>query len=135
MPPRWLHLRGARRLRRRNNRGALITAHPKTHDSKKANGEKAEKVRRPSEGTTEAWTYFLSRWGHYIKATKIAAEEQVLQLLECCDDRLRHDLTCNARKDLSEETVEVVLAAIRKLAVRGENLKVARVTLHSMCQG
>ncbi len=50
--------------------GALITAHSKTHDSKKANGEKAEKVRRPaisSEGTTEAWTYFLSRWGHYIR--------------------------------------------------------------------
>ena len=117
---------------------ALITAHSKTHDSKKANGEKAEKVRRPaisSEGTTEAWTYFLSRWGHYVKATKITAEEQVLQLLECCDDRLRHDLTRNARKDLSEETVEVVLAAIRKLAVRSENLKVARVTLHSMCQG
>ena len=116
----------------------LLSAHAMNHRIRGAAGEKAEKVRRPtisSEGTTEAWTYFLSRWGHYIKATKIAAEEQVLQLLECCDERLRHDLTRNARRDLSEETVEIVLAAIKKIAVRGENVKVARVALHGMSQG
>ena len=49
----------------------------------------AGKVRRPTitvNGTTEAWAYFLTRWGQYATATQIAGVP--LQLLECCDEDL-----------------------------------------------
>jgi len=44
-------------------------------------------------GTTEDWLYFKSRWGDYIKATKLGGIDRVIQLLECCDEQLRKDLT------------------------------------------
>ena len=78
--------------------------------------------------------YFQSRWGDYITATKIQGPDRVLQLLECCDEQLRRDLTRNAGGTLAGETEEVVLAAIKALAVRKENVMVARVALHHMEQ-
>ena len=78
--------------------------------------------------------YFQSRWGDYITATKIQGPDRVLQLLECCDEQLRRDLTRNAGGTLAGETEEVVLAAIKALAVREENVMVARVALHHMKQ-
>ena len=50
---------------------------------------------------------------------------RVIQLLECCDEQLRRDLTRNAGG---------TLAAIKRLAVREENVMVARVALHHMKQ-
>ena len=78
--------------------------------------------------------YFQSRWGDYITATKIQGPDRVLQLLECCDEQLRRDLTRNAGGTLAGETEEVVLAAIKALAVREENVMVAQVALHHMKQ-
>ena len=49
-----------------------------------------------SAGTTEDWLYFKSRWGDYVKATKLEGTDRVIQLLECCDEQLRKDLTRNA---------------------------------------
>ena len=57
---------------------------------------KTEKVKRPtisSAGTSEDWSYFQSRWGDYVKATKVTGTDKVVQLLECCDEQLRKDLT------------------------------------------
>ena len=57
---------------------------------------KAEKVRRPtvtSSGTSEDWKYFLTRWQEYKLATRLVGNDVILQLMECCDETLRKDLT------------------------------------------
>ena len=96
-----------------------------------------EKVKRPSissAGTSEEWGYFVLRWGDYVTATRCQGPDSVLQLLECCDEQLRRDLTRNAGGTLSGRTEEAVLEAIQNLAVREENPMVARVALHNMKQ-
>ena len=49
--------------------------------------------------------------------------------------RLRRDLTRNAGGTLVGKTEVKVLTAMKILAVREENVMVARVTLHNMKQG
>ena len=59
---------------------------------------KVEKVRHPTistAGSSEDWSYFLTRWQDYVDATKITGKDKVVQLLECCDEQLRKDLTRN----------------------------------------
>ena len=115
---------------------ALISTHAKVYDTS-VTPAKAEKVKRPtvsSAGASEEWTYFLSRWKDYVDATKIKDKELIIQLLECCDETLRRDLTRAQGGSLTTKTEEVVLAAIRQLAVREENTMVARVTLNNMTQ-
>ena len=73
-------------------------------------------------------------WSDYTEATKIAGRDKVVQLIECCDEQLRKDLTRSAGGSLTNKTEQEVLAAIKKLAVREENTMVARVTLHNMRQ-
>ena len=116
---------------------ALITAHAATHLTQgQPPSVRAEKVRRPdiSAGTTEDWVYFRSRWGDYVRATKLIGPDRILQLLECCDDQLRRDLTRNAGGTLAEKTEAEVFTAMKALAVREENPMVARVSLHNMRQ-
>ena len=115
---------------------ALISTHAKVHDTS-VTPAKAEKVKRPtvsSAGTSEELTYFLSRWKDYVDATKIKDKELIIQLLECCDETLRRDLTRAQGGSLTTKTEEIVLAAIRQLAVREENTMVVRVTLNNMTQ-
>ena len=38
-------------------------------------------------GLREEWSYFKTRWGDYVEATKITGKDKVIQLLECCDDK------------------------------------------------
>ncbi len=122
---------------------ALITAHSVVHTAAPvapaaappAALAKVERVRRPTitaAGTSEDWAYFQSRWSDYVDATKVDGRDKVIQLLECCDEPLRKDLTRSAGGSLKDKTEAEVLAAIRKLAVREENTMVARVTLHNM---
>ena len=98
---------------------------------------KLERVRRPTisaAGSNEDWSYFLTRWGDYVAGTNVAGKEKVIQLLVCCDEQLRKDLTRNAGGSLTDKTTDEVMAAIKKLAVREENAMVARVQLHNMRQ-
>lgn len=107
-----------------------------TH-SQHTNAAKIERVKRPmisAAGSSEEWTYFLTRWQEYVDATQITGKDKVLQLLECCDDNLRKDITQNAGGSLANKTVEQVLEAVKKLAVREENAMVARVQLSDMKQ-
>jgi hypothetical protein len=78
--------------------------------------------------------YFLTRWQDYADATKIAGKENVIQLLECCDEHLRKDLTRSAGGSLASKPIDKVTSAIKKLAVREENTMVARVERHNMQQ-
>ena len=98
---------------------------------------KIERIRRPTlscAGTSEDWSYFLSRWNDYTAATKITGKDEVLQLLECCDEQLRKDLTRNAGGSLANKPLQEVMQAIKTLAIRDENAMVARVQLHNMRQ-
>ena len=118
---------------------ALITTHATVHalPHPVVPAAKAEKVKRPcvlSAGTTKDWQYFRSRWSDYMRATKLSGTDKVIQLLECCDEQLRKDLTRNTGGILTGKTEDEVLAAIKTLAVREENFMVARVILHNMKQ-
>ncbi|XP_068232779.1 uncharacterized protein [Palaemon carinicauda] len=121
---------------------ALLTAHCINHTAAARPGAAAqhaqvEKVKRPTitaAGTTEEWSYFLIRWDEYVNATAINGQEAVVQLLECCEDQLRKDVTRVAGGSLLAKPIAEVIAAIRALAVREENVMVARVTLHNMRQ-
>ena len=97
-----------------------------------------EKVRRPtisSGGTGEDWIYFMARWEEYKAANPaMVGKRAVLQLLECCDDELRKDLTRNAGGSLADRPETEVLAAIKLLAVRQEALMVSRNILWNMQQ-
>ncbi|XP_052763302.1 uncharacterized protein LOC128205598 [Mya arenaria] len=114
---------------------ALITAHSMVHAP--GPSAKIERVKRPTialAGTSEDWAYFLSRWTDYVAATKLEGRTKVVQLLECCDEPLRKDLTRTNGNTLTELTADQVLTAIKALAVREENTMVARVNLHNMKQ-
>ncbi|XP_053372940.1 uncharacterized protein LOC128546448 [Mercenaria mercenaria] len=114
---------------------ALITAHSMAHTP--GPSAKIEKVRRPTitlAGTSEELAYFLSRWTDYVTATKLEGRSKVIQLLECCDEPLRKDLTRTNGNTLTELSEKEVLTAIKTLAVREENTMVARVNLHNMKQ-
>ena len=117
----------------------LITAHATSHQtpSQPTQTARVEKVKRPSissASTTEDWQYFKSRWGDYVKATKLEGTDKVIQLLECCDEQLRKDLTRNAGGSLTGMTEDQVLKAMKTLAIREENTMVASVTLRNMRQ-
>ena len=114
----------------------LLKAHTTTHTTIQP-AAKVEKVKRPTiaaAGTSEEWNYFQVRWNDYVTATKITGKDKVVQLLECCDEPLRKDLTRSAGSALTDKSEEEVMAAIKQLAVREENTMVARVALHNMRQ-
>ena len=112
-----------------------------THAMSHAGAAKAKPapIKRPemtSGGTTENWSYFLTRWKAYSRAVQLSGQDVTIQLLECCDSKLRRDMTRNAvgPTKLEDMTEEGLLEAMRSLAVREENPKVARVALSRMVQ-
>ena len=113
---------------------ALLTAHSAIHTSGQAMVEKVKRPTIAAAGTSEEWAYFKSQWSDYADATKITGKDKVVQLLECCDEPLRMDLTRAAGGSLTNKTEDEVLSSMKKLAVREENTMVARVTLHNMRQ-
>ena len=81
---------------------------------------KVEKLKRPTialAGTSEAWSYFITRWNEYKTGTKLVGSDVVTQLLECCEEDLRKDLTRAAGKSLVGSDEKDVLTAMRALAV------------------
>lgn len=118
----------------------LLTIHDGTHragaPAPATNTTAAEKVKRPaigSAGTSEEWSYFVQRWEDYKQATRLTGNDIIYQLLECCEESLRRDLSRNYGR-LNNETEQNVLAHMKTLAVRPENILVARVQLQSLTQ-
>ena len=117
----------------------LLQLHDGTHRpaaTQTTNKSTAEKVKRPTvnpAGSSEEWSYFVQRWEDYKQATKLTGDEIIFQLLECCEESLRKDLT-RTHGRLNTETETSVLSFIKTLAVRPENVLVARVQLQSMVQ-
>lgn len=117
----------------------MLSLHTLAHTGEKATPKQSTKVRRPeiaAEGTSEGWTYFLSRWKTYVKALKIAEGDRAIQLLECCEELLRKSLICNQVEDkaLEDMTEAQVLAAMKQLAVKADNPKISRLVLDRMTQ-
>ena len=121
---------------------ALLNTHAIIHaptPSTNAAAAKVERVKRPtvtSAGSSEEWDYFLVRWRDYVEATKVTGKDRTIQLLECCDDQLRKDVTrsIGMGRTLTDRPEEEILTLVRRLAVREENTMVARVALHNMRQ-
>ena len=130
----------------RNNDAAivveLLNIHGSTHSThaEATPGWKMEKLKRPTvslAGTSETWAYFETRWVEYRDGTRLRGDDIVVQLLECCDDELRRDLTRSngGSMPMVGGTEVNVLAATKALAVRSEYVMVARYALHDMRQG
>ena len=137
MPDRRLRIRDARHGPGDRGRTHHNSATSHRTSSKPTQAARIEKVKRSNispAGTTEDWQYFKSRWGDYVKATRLEGTDRVIQLLEYCDDQLRKDLPRNAGGTLTDMTEEEVFTAMKRLAIREENTMVARVTLHNMRQ-
>ena len=114
------------------------TAHPIAipETAPTATGAKAEKVRRPvisSSGTSEEWSYFNQRWTEYKLATRLTGPDVIYQLLECCDEALRKDLS-RSFSNLTASDEKTLLNNIKSLAIRQENVMVARMQLQQMRQ-
>ena len=108
-----------------------------THRAPQQRPVKAESVKRPTvalSGTSEEWAYFSTRWNEYKTATKISGTDIIIQLLECCEEDLRKDLTRAADGIMTEMSEDEVLNKIKILAVRQENIAVARMELADMQQ-
>ena len=88
----------------------LIKAHSVMHTAATpAAVAEVDRVRRPTftaAGTTEDWAFFQSRWHDYVAATKIDGSDKVIQLIECCDEPLRKDITRAASGSLKDKTLE-----------------------------
>ena len=115
----------------------VLSTHAITHN--RATKAKPTPVKRPeisSGGTTEGWSYFITRWKTYSGAVQLSGQDTSIQLLECCDAKLRRDVTRNAIGPVALEdmTEKDLLRVIRALAVREENPKVARMALSRMTQ-
>ena len=98
---------------------------------------KAEKLKRPCvsvANSTDDWNYFISRWDNYKVATRLTGKDVTVQLLECCDETLRKDLTRVHRNSISTFDEAELLKAIKCLAVIEENVLVSRYNLHNMRQ-
>ena len=113
----------------------LIKGHIATSHSNNAAripaAAKMEKVRHPTistSGTNEDWLYFLTRWEEYKTATRLQGQDVIFQLLECTDEPLRKDLN-RTYGTLTGETQPNALNKIKALAVKPENVLVARVQL------
>ncbi len=116
---------------------ALLNGHMLVHSQ--AARVKPTPVRRPeiaAGGTTEGWLYFLIRWRAYSLAAHLAGTDIPIQLLECLDPKLRRDVTRNivGALPIERHSETNLLEAIKALAVREENPKVARVALSRMVQ-
>ena len=112
------------------------SVHPSPAAPAQINAARMEKVKRPvisSAGSSENWDYFLARWQEYKQATRLTGQDVLTQLLECADEDLRKDLN-RAFGTLLEETEEDALRNIKTLAVKPENILVARVNLHNLTQ-
>ena len=98
---------------------------------------KTETIKRPTITlgiTSEKFDYFSNRWKTLKKLTNIGDSNAVAHLIECCEEELRIDLYRIYGIELENEVESKVLEAIKKVAVKMENVIVARVRLLNMKQ-
>ena len=97
---------------------------------------KPEKVQRPTfdiDQSTEKWEYYKSRWVNYKTATGLTGNAIIIQLLETCSEKLRFSMFQSDSK-INERTETDILALMKRLAVKEENIMVSRLHLHNIHQ-
>ena len=102
-------------------KNTVLQLHLQYHQSEAAQPAKAEKLKRPClsiDNSTEEWNYFVSRWENYKQATGLTAPNTTTQLIECCDETLRKDLTRVHQMSLYKLNEEDLLKAIKRLERR-----------------
>ena len=115
---------------------ALFTVHGHSHvPVATPTGVQTDKIKKPSFTlgcTSEKWEYLMARWSTYKKLTKITAHPSA-HLLDCCNEDLAMELH-RTHGDMEDKSEQAVLEAIKELAVKKENIVVARVRLLNMKQ-
>ena len=96
--------------------------------------EKAKRPELSSDISDEDWSYFISRWTQYKKATGISGDDIVTQLMECCSERLRRDHHRTFSGGATVLTEASVLAELKQITVCKRNKAVNRVKLSTMKQ-
>ena len=86
-----------------HSNGTHVAAPTTSHRTIAAKIERVKGTTISAAGSSEEWTYFLTRWQEYVDATQITGKDKVLQLLECCDDNLRKDITQNACRRITRQ--------------------------------
>ena len=71
----------------------VLSTHAMTHS--RVVKAKHVPVEISSGGTTEGSSYFTTRWRSYVQAVQLTDRDIPIQLLECCDAKLRRDVTWN----------------------------------------
>lgn len=110
-----------------------ITAHNMNTPLSTAWATMPKKIQHPvisAARTSEEWAYFVQRQLDYKSATHLD-ENDVFQLLECCNEILRKDLT-KTFNALASTDKQTVLHNIKSLAVCQENIMIALVWLQHM---
>lgn len=114
---------------------ALLTAHTINHrtgvNPPATNRAQPEKLTRPQialSSSSEDWAYFIEKWTEYKVATGITGRDLTAQLTDCCENQLKRDLFCYAGST-SNKSESDILAAIKRLAVKKENLTISRMNL------
>ena len=119
-------------------KGTLLQLHLVHHQTKfNSSAATPAKLKRPSitaDSSTEDWSYFLSRWGTYKRATKLSGLDVTVQMLECCDEELRKNLTRVHKNSVANMDESELLGAIKRLAVIEESTLVSRYKLHNLQQ-
>ena len=97
---------------------------------------KPEKVGRPSfdlDQSTDKWAYFKTRWTTYKTATGITGGAVQIQLMETCSESLRFAMF-QSDPQIGSKSEDLILAAMKQLSVKEENVMVSCVNLHAFKQ-
>lgn len=116
----------------------LLNSHITSHNtnSNQSTGRltgRAERMKRPSiatETSMQRYSFFLRNWALFKKY--LNEEEITTELLACCDEELRGNLF-RAHVNIENATENIMLEAIKSLAVKSESIMVARVN-HFKCR-
>ena len=95
-----------------------------------------EKVQRPCfdvDQTTEKWQYLNTRWTNYKTATQLTGESVTIQLLEACSENLRFSMF-QSDSQINQKSEANILALMKTLSVKEENVMVSRMKLHGLHQ-
>ena len=95
-----------------------------------------EKVQRPAfdvDLTTEKWQYLNTRWTSYKNATLLAGDSITIQLMEACSESLRFSMF-QSDSGINQKSEAEILALMKTLSVKEENVMVSRMKLHGLHQ-
>jgi hypothetical protein len=83
--------------------------------------------------TNEKHQFYVQRWATFKTSTGITGDELRGQLMDTTSEKLRYAMFQDDR-DIETRDEATILASIKKLAVKSENVMISRITLHGIQQ-